>query len=432
MAIDSVFSLGYRVLSAGLSYGLYLIIPLLFGVEELGSFGLFQAWLASLGVLAALGLNIFLLRLVSQHPSIRSVSHIYFLALSGAAAFAVAQAYGLVILGSMFGPFWSQTMGSLQSLKLLALSLPFQVVLLINVEVIRGMHQVKVSEVFRNLVAQLITVIVVVSAAWTSWLPGVGSPVVGLVVGTIVSALGSTLFITYRIVRSPVETKAASVQIKLRETLATSLPMMGGNLLQTWNTRAMTILLGFLVSKELVGIFSLAFKLSTLPDFVISAIKAPATPIISKLFWSNRWEELQRLLQSTVKVITITTVPITAILVIFSRSILGLAGEVFQEGAVTLGVLAMAQAASSLLGLTGAFLNMTNNHLTLLTVVALGAVCNLALGWTLIPHYGIHGAAVAYLVGTVLWNSLAAYFVKRKYDLRTFYHPFYTSKQWAL
>jgi O-antigen/teichoic acid export membrane protein len=421
---DAAFSFFYRILSAGLSFGLYLIIPAVLGAAELGSFSLFSAWLTSLGTIATMGMNILLLRLVSQY-SIHSVSKLYAWSITIVIIISGVLAYTAIILGELSQGQWLEKIGLNQWVVLLLIALPFQSILMINVEVIRGMQKVKLSEFLRNLFTHLLTILFMTLFIFIDFLSS--APILGLAISTIISAIVSTSYILMKIYidRNHNEQKQT---VGTGQALATALPMMGSSVLQTWNSRIMVIMLGFFSSKELVGIFSLAFKLSTLPDFVVSALKAPAAPLISKLFWAQQWSELEGLLQSTVRMTAWTAIPSTVMLMLFSYPILSIAGDGFRVGVSTLIILSAAQAAGSLIGLTGAFLNMSNNHTFLLFSAALGLGLNAISAWWLIPHWGIVGAACAYFTGTLVWNGISALYIKHRYNLQTFFNPFYHKK----
>ena len=325
----SGLALLYRLFSAGINYGLYLGIPLVMGVAELGMFALIQAWIVGLAMLATLGYNISILRLTSRYGTHKKVLRFY------------RNASGLVVLWSLllagllviFAPQLSGWMADATSelpVYLVAVALPFQAVLLLNVEAIRGRHNIKTSEFFRNLLVLLVTAFLLAPAYYTFEIPH--APAVCFVVGIAVSALVSTGFALwgFRSGDQPEETPVPN--LTLASELKASLALMSNATLQTLNTRIMTILLGVFSSASLTGIFSFAFKLSTIPDFITSAVKAPGAPLISELFWSERKQELNALLQSSVKIITVFRLPVTLFMAVFAEPLLGLAGEEFVAG----------------------------------------------------------------------------------------------------
>ncbi len=415
-------SLAYRVAGAGFSYGLYLLIPLFFGLNELGIFGLFQAWVASLGVLVTMGLNVTLLKTVAREGSARKSMKHYKRALSLSLPFAYAVSGALCLAAPMIQSEFPEVVTSKLTVYALALVLPFQALLVINIEMIRGLMNIKASELFRNLISYAIATVVMLFAYFVFQLPN--PSVLGMTAGIVISAVASGICVLWFVQKDPTQFKAQKAGEPAFAWLKNALPIMVASLLQTWNARLMVLMLGFMAPLEVVGIFSLAFKLSTIPDFIVSAVKAPAAPRISKLFWSQQWQNLDQMLQSSARLITNFTIPVSLVLIAFAEPILGLVGSEFSSGVNAFRILMLGQIIAALTGLTGTFMNMTNNHLYLLMAVSIGVALNAAFGWLLIPEYGMTGAAIGYLAGSVSLNVITALQVRRKYKLSTFYRPF--------
>lgn len=420
---QSAFALAYRVFSAGLSYGLFLAIPLLFGVEALGIFVLFQTLLGALGAFLTLGLNIALLRYVAQEDFNSQTAQLYHKSMALSIGFSLLVA----LLVFLFSTPLSQLFPAFSQypfvMVLLAISLPFQSMLLINVEVIRGMHIIKVSEFFRNLLAYLVAILALAFGYFLNK-EGVLIAVWAFTIGTVLAAVMSTLYVVYKTRGTKRSSEASSFgEVGIREMLRTSLPMMGSSLVQNWNSRIMTVMLGFLASVEVVGVFGLSYKLSTLPDFFTAAIKAPSAPLISRYFKNKDWGELQKLLQTSVRLIVLLIIPVGAVLFIFSDALLSFTDKSFTQGTSTLRILIVATVSSSFFGLTGAFLNMCNHQTLLFKVVLFAFLLNLSISWLMVPQYGADGAAMAFLISTITWNALSAFFIYRKYSFTTFPYP---------
>jgi len=384
---------------------------------------LFQTLLGALGAFLTLGLNIGLLRHVAQEDFTSTTIGLYRRSMALSLIFSILVAFFVFLFSiplSQLFPAFSQHPFVM---TLLAICLPFQSMLLINVEVIRGMHIIKVSEFFRNLLAYLVAIV----CLGIAFLLDNGSILIAVwafAIGTIAAAIFSMGFVIYKGQQATAENESIqSTGIEIKKMLHTSLPMMGSSLVQNWNSRIMTVMLGFLASVEVVGVFGLAFKLSTLPDFFTAAVKAPSAPLISRYFKDKEWGELQKLLQTSVRLIVLVILPVGAVLFFFSDLLLSFTDKSFVGGTSTLRILIVATVSSSFFGLTGAFLNMCNHQTQLFKVVLFAFVLNLCISWLMVPKYGADGAAAAFLISTITWNALSALFIYRKYSFTTFPYP---------
>ena len=143
----------------------------------------------------------------------------------------------------------------------------------------------------------------------------------------------------------------------------------------------MLMLLGSLSNAATTGVFSFAFKLSTLPDFVASSVKAPAAPLISQLFWQRKYTELGALLQRSVRLVALFSIPASLGLLLFAHPVMRFGGHEMVAGVATLQLLVLVQLVNSLSGLTGVFLNMTNHQLVLLQIMVPAVLLNLGAAY---------------------------------------------------
>jgi len=110
------------------------------------------------------------------------------------------------------------------------------------------------------------------------------------------------------------------------------------------------------------------------------------------LVMMNRW------------VFTVAT-PIALTVLVMRRDLLALFGSAFQEGATTVAILAMSQWVNVSFGLMGWILVGGGRSRPLLQNNIVVAVVNVGLGVTLIPRFGLLGAAFAALGSVVLLHT---------------------------
>lgn len=182
-------------------------------------------------------------------------------------------------------------------------------------------------------------------------------------------------------------------------------------------------MLGAMVSKEDLGIYNAAYKLSILALVIINAFNTVLAPKIANLYGKNEMNNIKTEVQKATRLITYFTLPIVIVLILFRKSILNLFGAEFIHGEIVLIVFSVGLLFNAMIGSVALVLNMTNHQKTLRTITLISASLNLVLNYILIKKYGINGAAYASVVAAVFLNVCCAIFVKVKLG----FYPFLRS-----
>ncbi|NNK80594.1 MAG: hypothetical protein HKO93_03765, partial [Flavobacteriales bacterium] len=309
--------------------------------------------------------------------------------------------------------------------QILAMILPLSVITALNVEFIRGLKHVHVSEFFRNLGIHVITLIAIVIASF--YVLHSYFPMLAYMMGVGVSSLITLIYIAKYFSkqnRTDLELKPVG-DFSLKGHLIISVPMILTSFIQLLNGRVDTVMLGLFDTQTTgnVGVFTVALKISVITNFMIGAIKSIAMPKISELFWSGKMDNLNRLIARSTKIIFLFAAPISILLMIFPEVILKLVKPEFISGSSTLRIFALTQLFNASCGLVAIFLNMTGNQVFFTRLVATTTTANIVLNYLLIPIYGMEGAAFATLIATASWNMVGAYFIWKKYKVSTFFRP---------
>jgi len=75
-------------------------------------------------------------------------------------------------------------------------------------------------------------------------------------------------------------------------------------------------------------------------------------------------------------------------------------------------------------GSVGVIMQMTGHQKVYQNIVLIALILNIVLNFTLIPLYGILGAAIATVVSISSWNIIGAVYLKQKLNIRSYYSPF--------
>ena len=137
-------------------------------------------------------------------------------------------------------------------------------------------------------------------------------------------------------------------------------------------------------------------------------------PMFAALYASRRRLELQRLVRLCAWASAALTLALTALLIVFGKTVVGLLGEEFDAGYPVLVVLLLGAAASATTGSAAVLLTMTNHQGLSVKVFAGGTAINIVLSAILIPRYGVLGTAVANAISTAACSVVLVYLVKKR------------------
>jgi O-antigen/teichoic acid export membrane protein len=194
------------------------------------------------------------------------------------------------------------------------------------------------------------------------------------------------------------------VSLKSNQVIATSLPMFGIGIIDTFSPLLDKAILGMMVSLELVGVYKVSDSIATLVSVFVSPFIA-FWPYISKLFNENRLQELRDTYQTINLIIISLMIPFVLALVELSGFSLSLFGQTFAlNGKTILLILAFGTAVDAIAGPAGAVLKMTNHSRLSFLINIVLLVIYVGLSIVLTRHYGVIGAAIAKTFVIVLGN----------------------------
>lgn len=173
------------------------------------------------------------------------------------------------------------------------------------------------------------------------------------------------------------------------------------------------IMIGSLVGTTKAGIYSVVTRASTLITFGLTAVNSIFAPMISELYVTGKFVELQKIVKLAARGIFAYSLTIGCLFVIFGNQILGVFGTSFQEGYYALIILTVGQLVNALAGSVGFLMTMTGHQKQASVVLMASALLNIILNAILIPSFGINGAAIATATTTALWNVVLLIYVRK-------------------
>jgi O-antigen/teichoic acid export membrane protein len=176
------------------------------------------------------------------------------------------------------------------------------------------------------------------------------------------------------------------------------------------------VLLALLRPSADVGLYSAAFKYAELSFVAVGAISFSIFPELARTIAQGQRERISYLLQWSVDIMLLVSVPLCAFSLIYAQRFLQLAaGDDFTRAAAALQVVGFLVL---VVFLSAPFERaLIAGHRERLLAVLNGAalLINIVLNVIFIPLYGYMGLAVVSLVTAVMWLAAAAFFTRRLY-----------------
>lgn len=218
--------------------------------------------------------------------------------------------------------------------------------------------------------------------------------------------------------RRPAPIRRARPRYRTGDWLASAWPLLLVGGAHIVNVQVDLLMLGLFTSAHDVGVYRVASRGAEVVLFVLIAANLTAAPVFSNLYHRHERAELQRVVTLTARMVLAFALPVAAMLMLWGEPLLGLLfGQAYVGGAVALAILAAGQLVNAGLGPVGTLLNMTGHERDSARAAAIAVVANIALNASLIPIWGINGAAAATGASIALWNVLMALAVRHRLRL---------------
>jgi len=181
------------------------------------------------------------------------------------------------------------------------------------------------------------------------------------------------------------------------------------------------VMIGYFLQPRFVGYYRSIQPLREAATFALGSVAFLYMPIATEYFEQNDITELGRIYTASTKWVMMGTFPVILVLGLFSDDIVRVfLGSSYQPAAPVLSILVFGLFFRAVVGLNGSTVKAIDRTRIELISAVLGLVSNFVLNISLIPRYGIKGAAVATVVGYIVYNSLEIAGIYRTVGI----HPF--------
>jgi len=277
-----------------------------------------------------------------------------------------------------------------RTISVFAFGLPFYVFTYLASRMARALGKMQVDTLLDSVLQPALFLLLVGGVFSAGW--GFTLTLYAFLASTVLAA-GASVYAIYRLF--PPLLSRHRPAFDLRRLLRFSLPIVGVALSSIGMTYTDRLMLGALSTSESVGLYQAAANLGVQLRFVLFALTATFSPIISELYHNGRHDALAELYADTVRWILVTTLPVAILFVVFAPEIMAIWGPGFRAGAPLLRILTAAYLIVAAAGSVGQMLQMSDHQDFVFGVNVTMALFNLILNWLLIRWYGVLGAAVA-------------------------------------
>lgn len=178
--------------------------------------------------------------------------------------------------------------------------------------------------------------------------------------------------------------------------------------------KADVVMLGTIAGTESVGIYSIASKFSELLRFFLAIVYLVVSPMIADMWATGKLKELQSIATRSARGVLALGLPMVVVFWFLGEWILGFYGVEFKAGYHALLILSVGQLFNLACGIGANLLLMTGHERATFWGLLLSTVVNLSFNTLLIPSMGMNGAAIATVLGVVVWNVILLILVWRK------------------
>lgn len=370
-----------------------VVLARILGPREFGVFACVTAWLNILALIATLGSDSALVRLLPKYAAEADWPRF-----RGALGWSRRLTLGISMLlaGLMIVPALLFR-DELDRATLLtwcagAAGLPLLGLAAVNQSALQGLKRIGLSQTPRLILRPVALSLTLLAIAGLSATP-ITAPAA---MAVNVAAFGLTLAVGARWLSAttPSTAKQCDAVSEGQGWTRLSVPLCLISGMSVLLQESSVILVGWLDDPASAGIYSVAVRLVRLMAFGMAAGNAIARPLFSELHARSDYAELQRVGSTAALISVAGATACGAVLLAGRRFALEMFGDAFEAGAGVIAILACGQFINAAMGPASELLSMTGHERSSARILAMVALLSLAVGYPVVRQYGMTGAAV--------------------------------------
>jgi O-antigen/teichoic acid export membrane protein len=418
-----------RVLGVVLSFTTLLLITNNFNEELVGKYNYLNSILVVLGSISLLGMNSSFLQFsgkLEAQNDFHEIVNVY----KKKVKILIGSCLALISAYLLFRTFVSESLEEIQIDDILEkafIGLFFYAISLLNYEVIRGLKKLILSEFYRNVLRFGFlfgaVIILVIKDKEDIFLDV-------FIATFVLTSIITTIHVITILNKISSEIEISRTNTSYKEIISVSLPMTISFLALLIMQSIDVIMLKIYYEYNIVAYYGVIMRVSFLISIVLMSINAIISPLISKLFYSEKKTDLILLMNKSIKLNFLLTSPLILLLLIFPKFVLSFFGDSYQASSVVLIIILLGQIINVFSGSVGVYLNMTGRQRIFQKILLVTLGVNIVLNLTLIPFYGMIGAAISTSISLIVWNLTGVFYIYKNDKILLFINRsvFYGSK----
>lgn len=402
---DALWSLGLRLTFTFITFFTTVLLARLLGTTGYGIYAYVFSIISVLSIPAKFGLPPLVLRetakgITKNDPSLVKGIWVW----SG--RFVGWTSLGLVAVGILLAWFWRERFPEeyLNTFMWGILLIPILTVGNLRGAALQGLRKIVQGQLPENLVrpGMLLLLLGTVWATKQTLLPEQA-----MLFQVIASIIAFGVGVRLLTLNTPQAVKQAPPRFENHRWWKSVLPLSLIGSMAIIDKNISTLVLGFFLPADQIGIYRVAVRVSVLASFGLQVLNVVVAPRFASLYASNRIKELQHLVTSSARVILAFNLFVTLGIALFGRWFLTVFfGSDFVVAYTPLLILLGGQLINSSAGSVGKLLNMTDHEREVAKGRAVAAILNVFLSLILIPPFGVYGAATATVLAMIVWNYI--------------------------
>jgi O-antigen/teichoic acid export membrane protein len=404
----------------GLSYAFGIFLARTLGTEEFGLYALALTIFNMVSLTVVFGMDIGAIKFVSQHLAKGQQDKAKeTLIIAGSLAFCsgLVATIGLVFFANPIAVTLYNKPDLVLSLICFAIAIPLGTLTIVLLSALQAFQNVSYTILIKYLWEPMGKFVLAGIMLWAGFqLLGV---LISIVLAVAVSAILS-IYAVYRLALRGSDSLCVWNAGEAKTLLAYCLPLVISNLIGIVASRSDILILGYWTQAQEVGIYLAAFQTAAIMALILNAFGTSLGPIMSRAWSQQDRERMSDSYQAVSRLSMIVALPIFCCFLLFAGDILTIFGPEFSRGAPALMILAAGQVFNTATGSANTVLLMSgHSRLVMKNTVVMGVVL-LAATATIIPFWGITGAAIAASTTFILTNFIRAFQVWRLHHVQPY------------
>lgn len=406
------------ILAIGMGFFTRILIVRYISQTQYGIYSLGLSVITLLGTISALGLKSGVPRQIAycRKTDESKVGSILGSSIVFATVASVVSAVFLFSFSGYISTHIFNEAGLVKPLRIFSIALPFSVLIKLFVSFFRGLDRASPKVYFQNIGRKgiLLAGIVLIIALGFSFTEI-------LYVYVFSSIVTFFMIVFYMKSELSFDIELNFINPVGKEIILYSLPLLGVTAAEViWNWTD-TLMLGYFMPSEIVGLYQGAYPLASRIPIILGASGFLFLPILTRLNAENLGGNMKRTYQIISKWIYSISLPIFFILFLFPESVLGfIFGGEYIKASPVLRILSIGFLGHVITGPNGLGLNAIGRPKLAFYGSCFGSIANIVLNWILIPLFGILGAAISSTLSYNMRNGFVSYTLYKHSNI----HPF--------